>query len=376
MKSSIFKIILIIFIFSLELGSFRQENELNQIIKRIKEKYAPDTRIAVFNISYKITGNKLILIGETDNLKAKQELISQIKLKTKRESIIDSISILPDSSLINYSSGIAIHDVNNLHSGPSEKAELVTQALMGTVVRLLKKKLNYYYVQMPDGYLGWINSNNILICDKYKFSKWNTTPKLIITSLNSVIRTKPSEHSDSVCTAIMGCILQKSDSIYNDWIKVELPDGRIGFLHDSTVMNLNEWKTSRMLTANNIEKTAKLFLGVPYLWGGTSIKGFDCSGFVKTVYFLNGKDIPRDSDQQARLGKKIKCGKNFKNLKKGDLLFFKKNNGEKIGHVAIYIGNWIFIHCDKYVRFGSFDPKSEYFDKNLAKRFLFAKRLF
>ena len=93
---------------------------------------------------------------------------------------------------------------------------------------------------------------------------------------------------------------------------------------------------------NDIVKTAKLYLGVPYRWGGESPRtGFDCSGLTMVVYRLNGLDLPRSSGQQWQAGKPIKRGQ----LAKGDLVFFATSGGRKVSHVGIYAGNSQFLHA-------------------------------
>jgi cell wall-associated NlpC family hydrolase len=162
---------------------------------------------------------------------------------------------------------------------------------------------------------------------------------------------------------------------------VELADGQKGFIQDSLVQDFDEWKKSRMLTGDNLEKTAKALLGIPYILGGTSVKGMDCSGFVKTVYRLNGMELHRDADQQADQGILIDAGKNFENLEKGDLLFFcsqtKGKKSKRITHVGLSLGKGLFIHSSisKRVRLSSLDPSSNYFEKSLLKQFVLARRI-
>jgi cell wall-associated NlpC family hydrolase len=136
------------------------------------------------------------------------------------------------------------------------------------------------------------------------------------------------------------------------------------------------WKASRSLTPENIEKAARLFMGVPYLWGGTSAKGFDCSGFTKTVFRLNGRELPRDTDQQANEGEAVATDNDFARLRKGDVLFFGPRPGvTRITHVGIYLGDKRFIHCATMVKINSFDPASPIYSDNHLKRLVKVRRM-
>ena len=127
--------------------------------------------------------------------------------------------------------------------------------------------------------------------------------------------------------------------------------------------------------------------GVPYLWGGTSIKGVDCSGFTKTCYFLNGIIIPRDASQQALVGEKVDIYENdtvdinkcLKNLHAGDLLFFaagkNRRPNPKITHTAIYMGNGEFIQSAGYVGINSIVSTSENFDSFGSRTLVCARRI-
>src|SRR5690606_33138723 len=90
--------------------------------------------------------------------------------------------------------------------------------------------------------------------------------------------------------------------------------------------------------------TAREWRSAPYVWGGTTPWGVDCSGLVQSVYRLHGIDMPRDSDQQARLGDEIPAGREFSNLRPGDLLYFAEGTS-RISHVAISTGGARIIHA-------------------------------
>jgi len=132
-------------------------------------------------------------------------------------------------------------------------------------------------------------------------------------------------------------------------------------------------------TEDDLVETSKTLMGVPYLWGGTSTKGVDCSGFTKTIYFLNGMVIPRDASQQVHTGKQIDENRSFENLEKGDLLFFGRkatdSTVEKVVHVGMWIGNNEFIHASNMVRVSSIDRNAENFDERNLNRYLRSKRI-
>ena len=150
----------------------------------------------------------------------------------------------------------------------------------------------------------------------------------------------------------------------------------------------NQWVKQTNPSAEQILTTAKTFIGVPYLWGGTSIKGVDCSGFTKSAYFLNGIIIPRDASQQALVGlpldvlenEDISVEKCLKNLKEGDLLFFSISkrrgiNGGRVTHTAIYMGNGEFIQAAGMVKINSLVPTAVNYDAGQSPTLVGARRM-
>jgi cell wall-associated NlpC family hydrolase len=131
------------------------------------------------------------------------------------------------------------------------------------------------------------------------------------------------------------------------------------------------------LNPQNLVETAGSFMGIPYLWGGTSSKGFDCSGFIKTVYYLNGMILTRDASQQFQYGIRIRRASFPDSLKNGDLLFFGSSGRgrPRATHIGMYIGDSEFIHCSGMVRINSFDSTRANFSRFRRDSFLGVRRI-
>lgn len=351
-------------------------DKINGHIKEIQKKYAPDKRVAVFSVNVYSLGNSLVVTGDVERAEAKTEILRMLTGESK--NIIDSISVLPDEKLGGKKWGIITVSVANMRSEPSEGAELGSQVLMGSIVRILKKKGGWLYVQSPDKYLGWADADQMIQVSEKKVTEWNEAKKVFVTKYFGFIQQQPSAQSFPVCDITGGGVLKNLGN-NEEWVWVGLADGREGFIQKSSVIDFEGWGKKLRPIADNIERTGKFLLGVPYLWGGTSTKGVDCSGFTKTVFLLNGEMLNRDANQQAEQGKEIESGKNFENLTKGDLLFFgrKEGNGkpERIVHVGIYLGRLEYIHSSGKVQINSFDPESRNFNEYNLKRFVRARRV-
>ena len=161
--------------------------------------------------------------------------------------------------------------------------------------------------------------------------------------------------------------------------KVAYPDGRQGYISKSISMPEKKWRATLKQDAASIIATAHSMMGIPYLWAGTSSKGVDCSGFMRTVLFMHDIIIPRDASQQAYVGEHIDIAPDFSNLQPGDLIFFGRKatpeRKERVVHVGMYIGNKRFIHSQGDVRVNSFSPDDELFDEYNLGRLLFATRV-
>ena len=355
----------------------QEENDMERIksvINELEYKYAPDSRTAIFKISAEQEGDNYILKGETNFASAKEELMQ----KLDNFNAIDQIKILPDSELGKDIYGIINLSVANLRTKPENQAEMASQALLGTPIKILKKKKGWYLVQTPDQYISWIENDGFYSVNFDSLSAWNKSDKIIYTKDFAFTYSKPDINSGRVTDIVIGDILKYSGE-ENGFCKVLYPDGTIAFIKSEDCKPFKEWLNEADPTAENIIKTARTFMGIPYLWGGTSVKGMDCSGFTKTVFFLNGIVLPRDASQQVNIGESINTQDKLENLKPGDLLFFgKKGNDttkQKITHVAIYIGDGDFINAAGKIRINSFSKDKPNYSAYRDDSFVCAKRV-
>ena len=344
-------------------------------ILEVKNTFAPDKRTAIFDIQATETADGFILKGETNLPEAKENLIKRIS----ESQIKDEIKILPEEILGEKIFGIVNISVANIRTEPEHSAEMATQALLGTVVKIYKKTDDdWYLVQTPDNYISWVDGDGIQKVTKEEADNWKNSDKIIFTKTFGSAFENIDEDSNVVSDLVFGDLL-KVVSSKNDFYEVAFPDDRKSFIKNSNAELFSDWLKNRKLTKENILSTAKKFMGIPYLWGGTSVKGLDCSGFTKTVYFANGIILPRDASQQMFVGETIDTEKDFSNLQPGDLLFFgfsaNSNRKERITHVAIYLGDGDFINASGRVRINSFDKTKNCFSKHRLTTFIRAKRI-
>jgi len=335
--------------------------------------WVPDLREGIFTAELLSDGTDLILKGETNIPEAKEGIVNLLKQKTV--IFIDSMLVLPDSSVFEDPWGLVDVSVCNIRLFSSFEAEMVSQALMGTPVKILKKEGDWFLVQTPDMYLGWVDREAIESKSDDEFTKWKSSSRLFYIGKTGDIYADQTA-SKVISDIVAGCIIEVTNS-QRDIYKVKLPDGRIGFIPREKVILLDQLLAEAYLNPENLVATAESFMGIPYLWGGTSSKGFDCSGFVKTAYFLNGIILSRDASQQFQSGIRIRRAAFPDSLRKGDLLFFgsSRHGRPRPTHVGMYIGDTEFIHASGMVKINSLDSTRANFSRFRRDSFLGVRRI-
>ncbi|NDP20865.1 MAG: C40 family peptidase [Paludibacter sp.] len=340
-----------------------KHNIINSEIIKIKKKFAPDSRLVVFDVGIiNDSSGQNVLQGKTNSVIAFNELIAQINhLKIP---YLNKIVQLPDSSLTEKSYGVVCQSVINLRSHPHHSSEMLSQALLGMPVLILEQTSGWLRVQTPDNYIAWTEKSSIVRFNKNQMNQWTSDRKVLFCNDFGHSYEKPDNKSQRVSDLVWGDVLMcVSES--KKFIKVAYPDQRVAFVEKQFCRDYQSWINEPNPTPAIIVSTAKKFMGIPYLWGGTSVKGVDCSGFTKMIYFVNGIIIQRDASQQALYGKQVNLENGFDEISAADLLFFaSESNGDlakAITHVGLYLGEMKFIHASGRVSINSFDSRSPLF---------------
>jgi gamma-D-glutamyl-L-lysine dipeptidyl-peptidase len=345
-------------------------------LQGVKDKFAPDSHLAICSIDVIREGNRFFLRGDVDNAAAKEAAVAAAALTGL--NVTDQIVLLPGKNLGDRVWGIATLSVVNVREKPGNPSEMGTQILMGDVFKVWKKENGWFLVQTADHYVGWAEAGGFVNCTREAVDRWNASPRLMVTAFEERILEQPAGAAPPVADVVMGGLVKRMGES-GDWFKVELADGRGGFLPKKSAMDYTEWQATRKPTPENIEHTARSFLGRPYSWGGNSIRGMDCSGLTKLVFFLNGIQLDRNAAEQCNQGVAVPLDDGLKNLKKGDLLFFGQRAApgapEKIDHTGIYLGDRLFIQSSARVQISSLDKASPVADKQCIQSLLRARRI-
>ena len=240
---------------------------------------------------------------------------------------------------------VVINTAENMHSRSNVMTDVVSQALLGTSARVLKTERNsdgedWYYVETPDTYKGWV------IGPSLRFLKRGERPYaaqgriFVVTALLANTYREPDvTKRKPVKVAPVSSVLEVIRDVDERWLEVTLPCGTKACVQKAD----GEFREGPMawtrLPVQEMVALSMRFIGLPYLWGGTSPLGFDCSGFVQLIYKMGGIPILRDADIQFEGSGLVPVAAGDERA--GDLVFFGKN----MGHVGMMINAEEFINA-------------------------------
>ena len=255
--------------------------------------------------------------------------------------------VLSSSAFAKNGMQVVVVPVANMYSRPTEKADVVSQAIYGSNVKLLEARGEWSKIQTPDHYRGWTPSRYlriILTGNGYA----TAGPTVQVESLFANIYAEPdvTRHKPVVTIPFEAKLEVVPDDpkragkghqeSHDGWLHVRLAGMTLAWIQAGDTA-----ADPKPLTIAESIELAKRFLGVPYLWGGMSSYGFDCSGFTQMLVRARGINMPRDADQQAAWSGVVRVER--RDLQAGDLLFFG-SSAKDITHTGMYIGGGQFIH--------------------------------
>jgi hypothetical protein len=247
----------------------------------------------------------------------------------------------------------------NLH--PKFDSEMADEGLYGMVIKVLEDMgEGWYYIETHYNYCGYVHQSNIII-DDIRSKEWMNEAKSIIT--HSVVDVMPEASYKGYVKEFLtrGAIVIVTGNEKDGWTEIKLADHRTGWVRTSFIGDriISYNKDDENQLRDKLVKTAMLYLGTQYRWGGKSPLGLDCSGLCSISYMLNGIIIYRDAERKDEYMRKITLDE----IKPGDLLFFP-------GHVAMYIGNDRYIHSSSSlngVNINSLNSSDMDYKEDLAK---------
>ena len=211
---------------------------------------------------------------------------------------------------------------NNFH-----ESELVSQLLYGDCFKILSSKNEWLQIKtLNDSYVGWINNKQVNEISKINAEKITFDDKIFSIRLIDYIETDENKLSSIVLGSNIGACKY------------------LGHKYDGP-------KTKKTKTKPNLTKVASMYLNSPYLWGGKTPFGIDCSGLTQMIYRINGYKIPRDASQQSEFGETLSF---IEESEPGDLAFFDNKEG-KIIHVGMLLENNYILHAHGNVRIDRID---------------------
>jgi cell wall-associated NlpC family hydrolase len=320
--------------------------QLEEIVRRASAESGREPRAVYTRVASDARGHRI----ESSDAKLLQRLLSRSRESMPQADVrgveLPIPTLRPQCAWVTAS-------VADVRREPRHGAEQVTQALQGEVLEPLLHEEGWLLARLPDGYVGWLRDWHLQLHAPAVPARFAQQVNARVQVATARLREAPGATTPACAESVLGTrvVAGEHDS---EWLEIEIPGGTRGWVRASEVRaGAEDWPMSREAILSMLHT----FIGIPYVWGGRSPKGFDCSGLVQFVFGLHGVPLPRDSDQQ------FECGQVVQGPVAGDLLFFGRDS---ISHVAVALNEREYLHARGHVRRNSLATEAPTCDAELA----------
>ncbi len=358
----------------------RRGDDANDALYRLRYSRYADNRETIFDVRATplsfgrgVGGEGLCLTGRVLTADQRQAAYAVLPAKPAQDEVRVLLTDDTPWALVNRS-------ISDVRCEPDGLAEQINQALLGEAARILEEQGDWALVrQERDGYIGWTRASALHRCSQQETNAYRAACDVLAVAELAQAHSSPTRVGSGVGKLPFGIALPVVDR-QGSLAAVRLPDGRVWWVEQADLLPVAQRpkpdEAGIAFTLNLIRR----FIGVPYLWGGRSPFGYDCSGLAQTFWGLMGVAIPRDADQQFLAGQPVKG-----TLQPGDLLFFGDQGDDgsgrvrysRINHVAISLGGDEIIHANGgtwSIAYNSLNPASPIYRADLRKHLAGVRR--
>ncbi len=226
-------------------------------------------------------------------------------------------------------------NLTGLYAQPSWLAEQISQLLAGQPLEVLQEEGRWVMMRQADGYLGWAYA-------PYLTGSLPPAPTHLVCAPVALLHTAPQIDAPLVGRILGGTVVYANTAEAAGWARLAPSSGEQSWALATDLRALETLPKCAGERRTQMPADGAKFIGVPYLWGGCTALGIDCSGFVQLLHRLAGVALPRDADMQFAAGRPVESP-----FQPGDLLFFNGDDSRAITHVGMSLGGWRMLHSSR-----------------------------
>jgi gamma-D-glutamyl-L-lysine dipeptidyl-peptidase len=302
--------------------------------RQVRRDLVPDPRIEVFEVRTRRRTDGLVVAAAT-TVPAAGDAFRRLLHDAGVDAALD-IRVLPDLALRPRSEALVRAPIVPVYRRPTMGSTQVTQYVMGARLTLLSRRGRFFRIRGEDAHVGWVHRGYLARGEPQWALAWERAEHG-----EPVVSLGAEVHDEA--DRLFARLPWGARVILHAGGRLLLPDGRSGHIGSGEVVAVDRLSDRFPPRGESVIRTARRWLGAPYLWGGVTPHGVDCSGLVQSVCWIHGMALPRDSDMQALVGAEVDSAPGFDGLRAGDLVFFAEKR--RVDHVGLSLGGSHIIHA-------------------------------